>query len=269
MHIQIKSEKFSWNSSQKCCGRIGKTDVYSNVFTQSVLHSVCNNTGSPQDVKSSRHLASLSGNQISDSFKSIILCIGRLSLRSPSFWVFPTNNLTLRTKPSASEFMPTTFATGHWLWSASVFSKTISPFWKFLCFSFHLWWGWSDHRNSFCHLTQNSLAICCICLYLFLLYSSSSTKWPGGGKTTLDFMVKMLLGHIGCLLCTSPNISTIKGLEFTIASVSSRIALSDSSFRDLLCVCNKDISIVCANRICLSQTPLIWLDAGGFLWQLM
>ena len=234
-------------------------------FTQSLLHSVYNNTGSPQDVKPSWHLASSSGNQISDSFKSIILCIGRSIICSPSFWVFPINSLTLQTKPStkASEFMPTTFAIGHWLWLASVFSRTISPFWRFLCFLFHLWQGWSDHRNSFCHLTQNSLAICCIRLHLFLLYSSAFIKWPGGGKTTLDFMVRMLFGHIGCSPCTSPNLFTFKCLEFEIASVFARSVFSDSLFRDLQCVCNKDISIVRADQIFVFQTPPIWLSAAG------
>ena len=132
-------------------------------------------------------------------------------------------------------------------------------------FLFHLWRDWSDQRNSFRHLTQNSLAMCCIRLHLFLLYSSAFTKWPCGDKTTLNFMVTMLLGHIVCSLCTSPNVSTVKGLEFTIASVSARSVVSHSSFRDLPCVCNKDISIVRAYRICLSQTPPIWLHAGGFL----
>ena len=65
----------------------------------------------------------------------------------------------------------------------------------------------------------------------------------------------MLLGHIGCSLCTFAKVSTVKGLEFTIASVSAKSVLSDLSFRDLPCVCNKDISIVCADGICLSQTP--------------
>ena len=237
-------------------------------FRQSLLDSVYNNTGSPQDVKPSWHLASSLGNQISDSFKSTILCIGRSSICSPSFRVFPLNNLTLRTKPSASEFMPTTFAIGHWLRLASVFSRTISPFWKFQCFSFHFWRGWSDHRISFHHLTQNSLALCCIRFHLFLMYSSAFTKWPGGGKTTLEFMVRMLLGHIGCSLYISPNVSTVKGIEFAITSVTVRSVLRDSSFRDL-CVCKKYIIIVRVDQICLSQTPPIWLDAGGFLCQLM
>ena len=139
-------------------------------FTQSLLHSVYNNTGSPQDVKPSWHLTSSSENQISDSFKSIILCTGRSSIQSPSFRIFRISNLTVRTKPLASEFMPTIFAIGHWLRLTSLFSRTISPFWKFLCFLFHLWRGWSDHRNYFCHLTQKSLAICCIRLHLFPLY---------------------------------------------------------------------------------------------------
>ena len=237
-------------------------------FTQSLLHSVFNNTGSPRNVKSSWHLASSLGNHISDSFKSIILCIGRSSIRSPLFRVFPINNLTLLTKPSASEFMPTTFAIGHWLRLASVFSRTISPFWKFL---FYVPFVMRLKRPQKFLSPSNPEFIG------YMLYTSPSfstvfislhkvTRW---WQTTLDFMVRMLLGHIGCSLCTSPNVSTVKGLEFTIASVSARSVLSDSSFRDLLCVCNKDIGMVHADRICLSQTPPIWLDAWGFLCQLM
>ena len=144
---------------------------------------------------------------------------------SPSFRVFLTNNLTLRKKPSASVFMPTTFAIGHWLWLLSVFSRTISRFWKCLCFLFHLWWDWGDHRNSFHHLTQNLLAICCIHLHLFLLHSSAFTKWPDCGKTALDFMVRMLLGHIGCSLCTSPNFCQRPSLQslLSLTEVSSVI----------------------------------------------
>ena len=112
-------------------------------------------TGSPQDVKPFWHLASSLGNQISDSCKSTILCIGWSSICSPSFRVFSTNSLTLWTKSLASVFMPTTFAIGHWLWLAYVFSRTISPFWKFLCFLLHLWQDWSNQRNSFHHPTQN------------------------------------------------------------------------------------------------------------------
>ena len=71
-------------------------------------------------------------------------------------------------------------------------------------------------------------------------------------------MVRMLHGHIGCSLCTSPNVSAVKDLEFTIASVSTRSVLSESLFRDLPCVCNKDISIaradthvpLCATKQC-------------------
>ena len=52
-------------------------------------------------------------------------------------------------------------------------------------------------------------------------------------------------------------------------SVSTRSALSDNSFRDLPYVCNKDISIKRADRICFSQTSPIWLDAVRFMCQLM
>ena len=158
--------------------------------------------------------------------------------------------------------MPTTLAIGYSLRIASVFRRTISPFSRFLCFFFHLWQDWSGHRNSVRHLNQSSLSICCIRLHLFLLYSSAFTKRPSVGKTTLDFMAKMLLGHIGCSLCTSSNVSTVKDLQFKIASVSSRSVLRDLSFRYRPCVCNKDTNIVRDDRICLSQTPPIWLDTG-------
>ena len=72
-------------------------------FTQTLLHSVYNNW-LPSRFQTSWHLASSSGNLISDSFKSTILCVGRSSIRSPSFQIFLTNNVTLRTKLSAFVF---------------------------------------------------------------------------------------------------------------------------------------------------------------------
>ena len=142
-------------------------------FTNSLLHSVYNNW-LPDDVKPSWHLVFLLGNQVCDSFKGTILCIGCLSICSPSFWVFPSNNVTVRTKSSESVFVPPTFAIGHWFRLASVFSRTTPPFWEFLCLLFHLGRDWSEHTNLFRHLTQNSLAICCTHLRLFLLHSSAS-----------------------------------------------------------------------------------------------
>ena len=45
--------------------------------------------------------------------------------------------------------------------------------------------------------------------------------------------------------------------------VFARSVFSDSLFRDLQCVCNKDISIVRADQIFVFQTPPIWLSAAG------
>ena len=54
-------------------------------------------------------------------------------------------------------------------------------------------------------------------------------------------MVKILFGHYGCSLLTSPKALKINGLEFNIASVSKYSVLKDSSFKLLPCVTNGDI----------------------------
>lgn len=59
-----------------------------------------------------------------------------------------------------------------------------------------------------------------MCLHLFLLNSSALTESPVGGNITFEFIVRMLLGHSGCSLWTAPRVSTARGLEFNIASVS-------------------------------------------------
>ena len=114
----------------------------------------------------------------------------------------------------------TTFAIGHWLRLASTFKSTISAITNSLWFLFHFWQDWRVDKNSFLHLCQNSLAMCWTRLQRLLLNSSALTNSPGGGITTLVFMVKMLFGLNGCSLLTSPKISTVNGLEFNIASVS-------------------------------------------------
>ena len=84
---------------------------------------------------------------------------------------------------------------------------------------------------------------------------------------TLDFIIRILLRHCGCLLWTSPKGSTVSGLEFNIASVSARSVLNDSSFNDLPCVFKRGNKMVNADQIYLSQTSPMWLNAGGFLCQ--
>ena len=180
-----------------------------------------------------------------------------------------SNNQMLQVKPMSSTFSPITFAIDQWLQLASAFNSTMSPFWKFLHLLFHFGQVWRLYRNSLCHLTQNSFAMCWICLHLLLLNLSAFTNWPCGGNTTLDFIVRILLGYSGCSLWTSPKVSTVSSMEYNIASVSASSVLNDSSFNDLPCVFKRDNRIVCPDWLYLSETPPMCPDAGGFLCQTM
>ena len=67
-------------------------------------------------------------------------------------------------------------------------------------------------------------------------------------------------------MVTSLMVSTTRGHEFAIASVSVKKVFSDSSFKLVLCVFRIDKIIVWAGLICLSHTPPIWLSKGGFIF---
>ena len=238
---------------------LGKKQCFS--FLKSIT------TGSPQVVNSSWHRISSWGNQTSTSLINTILCIAHPNTCSPALLQeLASNSAMLWTKPMSSAFTPNTFTIGHWLWLASVFNNAMSPFWNFLHLLFHIGQVWRIYRNFWLHLTQNSFAMCWICLHL-LLHSSALTNWPVGGNTTLDIFARILLGHSGCLLWTSPKLWTVSSLEFNIASVSASGLLIDSTFNDLPCVFKRENRMVPADQIYLSQTPLMWLDAVGFLYQ--
>ena len=51
--------------------------------------------------------------------------------------------------------------------------------------------------------------------------------------TTLDFVLRMFAGEIGNLLVGSLIVSTVRGLEFNIPSVSNIIVSKDSSSKAL------------------------------------
>ena len=226
-------------------------------------------TGSPQDNEPlSWHFSS--GNQPSDSFSKTIFWTGRSSICSSCLLrVLPGSSQTLLTTSSESLCTWTSFTIDRWLPLASFFKSTISHITNSLRFLFHFWRNWRADKNSFLYLCQNSLAMCWTRLQRLLLNSSALTNSPGGGITTLVFMVKMLFGLNGCSLLTSPKVSTVNGLEFNIASVSANSVLNHSSFKLLPRVTNNDIRMFRAERICLSQTPPIWLSAGEFLCQMM
>ena len=64
---------------------------------------------------------------------------------------------------------------------------------------------------------------------------SGLLKFPGGGTTTLDFMVNMFDGESGISLAELLMVSVVRGLDFKIASVSVTNVRTDSSSSGLPC----------------------------------
>lgn len=59
-------------------------------------------------------------------------------------------------------------------------------------------------------------------------------------------------------------ILTVGGRKFKIPSVSVTSVIRDSSFRDFQSVNNSEERITLGDLICISETPPMWLAAGGF-----
>ena len=125
----------------------------------------------------------------------------------------PSNSLTLGTLPLLSLYTFTIRAIGHWFGSASCLSNTMSPTWQFRFWLFHISLFWRFSRTSFLHLSQNLLAICCTLLHCFFEYLSGAVKLPGSGITTLDFIVRRLMGLNEAKLVPSFITSAVSGLE--------------------------------------------------------
>ena len=154
-------------------------------------------TGSPQVVKPSWHHISSSGNQTSTSLINTILYIGCSNTCSPplpqelAIECFEQNSCHLHLLHS---LLP--LATNYdWSLSSTAQSHLSGNF--CICCSV---------------LGGSEFAMCWIHLHLLLLNSSAFTILPGGGNTTLDFIVRILLGHKGYLLWTSPKVSTVSNL---------------------------------------------------------
>ena len=132
--------------------------------------------------------------------------------------------------------------------------------------AFHLGFGWRIAKDSF--LQQKTLARYWTRRQRFLMYKSARWKCPGGGNRTTDFEVSRWLGVSG-LSSRGSEDTVVKGLELTIASISHMSVWNDSwsslspNSRD-----NEDITFLTV-LICLSQTPPIWLAAGGLKVQVM
>ena len=101
--------------------------------------------------------------------------------------------------------------------------------------------------------------------HLFQQYKSGLLKSYGCGIATFNFIVSMFKGARSKSLVGSLIVSTVNGPEFRIPFVSATSVSRDSSSDNFPCVEKRDDSIIRAGLICLSQTPPIWLAAGGLL----
>ena len=95
---------------------------------------------------------------------------------------------------------------------------------------------------------------------------SSFWNSPGGGTTTLDFIVSNCIGYNGTEIWTSDKDSDVMGLVLIIASTSGRNVWSNSSFRLFPCSFSSATKIERANPIWCSHTHPILLAVGGFLF---
>ena len=105
--------------------------------------------------------------------------------------------------------------------------------------------------------------MCWILLHPLQQYRCGLQNTPGGGITTLDFIVKMRLSAIATSLVTLLIVSTTIGLELTMVSTSSK-QVTQWLLIKTLCVLIRDESMILADLICLSHAPPIWLAIGGF-----
>ena len=159
---------------------------------------------------------------------SLFTGLSKYRVEFPDLSEAPSNSLTLRTLPLLLLYAFAIWAIGHWFWSAACLSNTMSPTWQFRFWLFHFSLFWRVNRTSFLHLSQNSLATCCTLLHCFLEYLSGMVKLPDGGITTLDFIVRRLMGLNGAKLVASFITSVVSGLELTIASTSTTRVCNDS-----------------------------------------
>ena len=108
----------------------------------------------------------------------------------------PMNNWALQTCPFSSFQTSITLACLHSFPLGISFRITVSPTLTCLLESSHFCLLCNVAKNSLHHPLQNLLLMCCTCLQHFLQYRSFVPHTPGGGTTTLDFIVRRWLGGI-------------------------------------------------------------------------
>ena len=194
----------------------------------------------------------------SDSTNNTILSTGRINVRLsilPFLSVEPTSNFTVRTNHFLSGKVLITFASFHsFHLQLSSFKITMFSCWKFCLVDDHFCLSCNNNKNSLRHRLQNLLLKCCTLLHRFLQEIPGRLNSPGGSIITSDFIVKrslVILLHY----FTSLMVSTTRGLEFTIASISVKKVFSVSSSKLVLHVFRIDESVARADLICLSHTP--------------
>jgi len=133
---------------------------------------------------------------------------------------------------------------------------------------FHFWRSCKDWRKSFFHQFQKSFAKCWTLRHLLREYRSARLKSPGGGRRTFDFIVSRWSGVSGSCEDSIVNLSVVSGLLLTIASASYMKVRSNSSSNCWPELCKSAHKIAWTERICLSQTPPLWLADGGFVLNL-
>ena len=158
----------------------------------------------------------------------------------------------------------------HWLRGRlSSFRSTTSLIWMLGRTWFHFWHSYNHWRKSFFHRFQNSFANCWTQRHLLWEYRSAHLKSPGDGKRGFDFIVSRWLGMNGSCEDSVINPSIVSGLLLTIASASHMRVRSNSSSNCWPELCKSAHKTARTERICLSQTPPLWLTEGGFILNLV
>ena len=170
--------------------------------------------------------------------------------------------------PMASLFRATIFAIGHRLHSASAFKRRTCPIFQFLCCLSHFPRFCKVSSTSFLHRFQNSSGRCWTLLQCFLQYRSGEVKWPRGGITTLDFIVRKFTELRGARLVTPLSTSIVNGCESMIASTSTKRVCKDSLDKLLPWVFSKEFKIARTPNLAFPHSNML-LDSGGFLFKII
>ena len=206
-------------------------------------------------------LSLATSNRSSAASRRTRLCTG---LHSSEVWVL-MSALLMRPLESGSTFaMIPTDQLFHDLFSSLITTTLLI---SMFCFGwFHLGRCCSVGRYSLFHRDQNRLHRHWALRQLRRMKTSLHWNWPGGGRKTLVFVVRIWLGDNGRVSLTSQEI-TVSGLELTMDLTSHVKVCKDSSSKWPVYSRRRVVRILCTVLISLSQTPPMWLAPGGLNFQ--